>query len=221
MGLLAAGSVYWYLHDIEAGYRQREVLGQVVVARESIPARTRITAAMVTVRELPQVYIQSNAAREPTEVVGTVSTAILYAGEQVIKDRVVNEGDKSHGLAYTVAEGKRAITLAVDEVTGVAGFLVPGDRVDVVAHVELPDKRVITRLLLQDLRVLAVGSYLQRSNQTEPVKDMKTITVEVAPQDALPLVAAAEEGKIRLMLRPAVPEGKTDLLPYRFERLGE
>lgn len=220
-GLLAAGSVYLYMEKLGNGQQQQETVAKVVVAKETVPAKTKITAAMLNTLEMPASYIHPNAIKSVDEVAGTVASSTLYVGEQVLEPRLVRPGDSSQGVAYIITKGKRAMALKVDQVVGVAGFLVPGDRVDIVVHLQLNEQDVITRILAQDIRLLAVGPYLSRGKPAEPLKEMDTVTVEVSPEEALALVMGVEEGLIRLLLRPAVAEGSVAVPIYHREQLGQ
>ncbi len=225
LGLVAAGSVYVYIQNVQ----RQAVAGQefisVITVREQIPARTRLSAEMLVEIQVPKPYVHNDAAREKKEVLGGITTTSLVPGEQLLKTRVVNADDIKRGLSYNIRPGKRAIALSADPVMGVGGFLVPGDTVDVLATVEIPgpggQEQPQTNLLVQDIRVLAVGGWLARDRSAEPVKEMGTITLEVTPAEGQAITLAAEKGRLKLMLRPAVAENKVELPALWLRNIGQ
>lgn len=221
IGGLAALMLYQYLSDIQAKSVAAKETRAVVVAAKTIPARTRLDNSMVSIQVMPEAYAHPGALSDLTEVVGKISTTVIQAGEQVLTSKITDEKETSRGMAYTIAQGKRAISIAADEVIGVSGFLGPGDKVDVIAGVDLPDKNLTTMLVVQDVRVLAVGPYLERPTPDEPISEMKTVVLEVTPSEALQLLMADEAGHIRLLLRPAVAENKVNVRPYHIGQLGQ
>ncbi|MBC7324510.1 MAG: Flp pilus assembly protein CpaB, partial [Moorella sp. (in: Bacteria)] len=132
--------------------------------------------------------------------------------------------DPSQGLAFLVSPGKRAATIAVNDVSGLAGLLRPGDRVDVAGTVDVPlgsARETVTSLLIQNVHVLAVNQFADPS----PVKSSnkstqtQTITLEVTPQQAQTLILAAERGSVRLLLRSPGDEAEVALPSVRLENL--
>ncbi|MBS3977836.1 MAG: Flp pilus assembly protein CpaB [Syntrophomonadaceae bacterium] len=206
MAFGAAFLVYKYLEKIEAEYQASQDLAQVVVAREQIPPQTKINMAMISVKKIPRNLIHPQAASSPDDLVNKISNTVLYPGEQVLLPKLVAPGDFSHGIAYNLEPGKRALAVAVDQVVGVGGFLSPGNRVDVAVLLENVSGDQVAFLAAQNLRVLSVGPMLHRPNSQEPAKDFHNVTLEVTPEEALKMLMAVEKGRIRLLLRPAVKE---------------
>ncbi len=205
-GLVAAYGVYTYLQQLKATYRSTGDFRPVVLAREKIPPQTKITENMLEVKEIPSSYIHKEALVKREEVVGKITTTVIYPGEQILKTKIAGPKDPSQGLAFLVSPGKRAATIAVNDVSGVAGLLRPGDRVDVAGTVDVPSggaRETVTSLLIQNVNVLAVN----QSADPNPVKNnnksvqMQTVTLEVTPQQAQTLILAAERGSVRLLLR--------------------
>jgi pilus assembly protein CpaB len=118
--------------------------------------------------------------------------------------RFVNH-DEGSTLAALVEEKKRAITVRVDDVVGVAGFLLPGNNVDVLAsRLERGSRRAITETILTNVKVLAVDQ-TARTDDNDPVV-VRAVTLEVSPKQAEVLVARMEEGTIQLTLRNPLEE---------------
>lgn len=201
LGLLTALFIYLQLERIEKENRSAAVLVPVVVAARDISAPVRLTADMIAVREASPEWRHPEAAQAPEEVVGLWATRDFKEGEQILKP-LLAAGEGRDALAYRIPAGMRAVTIAINAVTGVAGQLRQGDRVDVLATLE---KQLIgvdlTVTLLQDIEVLAVGT------EGEQVQG-STVTLAVTPKQAEELTLADEKGRLRLVLRPAAETGR-------------
>ena len=188
----------------------------VVTARVDIPAKTRITAAMVQESRIPAEYIQPGAVRELPIVIGMVTSETIVGGEQVLQRRLFTDG-KQVGFTGVIPAGKRALTVGVSDITGVAGLLKAGDMVDAIVTF---DQQVVgdnvSQILLQNILVLAVNKDSeaapdQRDLKKDAAKDAgvvkaTTVTLAVAPEEAAKIALAEEKGKLRFALRPYLPE---------------
>jgi len=107
-------------------------------------------------------------------------------------------------LSVTIPDGQRAVSVRVDDVIGVAGFVMPGTRVDVLVTLppepQLDQKLSLSQIVLQNMLVLAVGQVVQQDAQGKPMT-VSVITLLVSPKEAETLVLASNEGKIQLALR--------------------
>lgn len=202
-GLLTAVMVYFYTASM--GQRANQPVYKmvtVVVARTAIPARTTILPAMLETRELPEPAVLPNNVRDQNEVIGAVTRDALVAGEPVLKDRVWPKGTQP-GLTFAIPAGKRAVTVAVNEVVGVAGFVKPGDLVDVLGTFERDFLGAdTTATILQGVQVLAIAQQTKDEGKDE-AKVSTTVTLAVALEEAQKLTLAEERGRLRLVLRPA------------------
>ncbi len=189
-----------------------KVLVPMVVAKIDIPRNTLITADMLDVVEVEQGERPPTAVRSMGEVVNHLATADIAANQPILS----NQFEKRTGasLSYQVPPGMRAVTVAIDPVAGVAGFLVPGDYVDVVGTFRVGDETLATTVL-QNVQLLAldhrtaVEGVGTDGNKVEKPKAQATTTATLAvtPTEAQKLVLAATEGKIRLVLRS--PDDRT------------
>jgi pilus assembly protein CpaB len=130
-------------------------------------------------------------------VEGKVTRASLIKGEILLGERFADAGAGST-LAAVVDKNMRAVTVRVDDVVGVAGFLLPGNRVDVVSAYK-EGQETKSETVLQNVRVLAVDQ-TAATDKNEPVV-VRAVTLEVAPKDAETLVRAKQRGSIQLTLR--------------------
>lgn len=197
------------------------VMTQVVVAAKPIPAKTVISPDMIAVQAIPEQYVTGAAIRRKEEAAGKTTTVPLAEGEIILESNLAQDR-RGSAMAYWIPAGTRAVTVAVNEIIGVAGFIQPGDRVDVLAtfprQLAGVDK---TRLVLEDIPVLAVAR--QTEADGEKFKDFKSytsVTLAVTPQQGLILALAEERGSLRLMLRPAIEEGRAGELEVKFDVFG-
>lgn len=170
----------------------------VVVAATAIPFGAKIQADQIKILNWPADNIPEGAYTRADEVVGKFTNQKLMSGEVVLHERAVEFGGGS-SLSMQIAPTRRAITVRVNDVIGVGGFLLPGNRVDVLATRMTEERRAQTRTLLQNLKVLAVDQSAQ-ADKDKPVV-VRAVTLEVDPPEAELLVAATEEGTVQLALR--------------------
>jgi len=219
-GLVAAALVYRYTEEVKKRYEPKNLV-DVVVAAANIPKNSVIIREQVRMESIPAQYAHPSALHDLKKVVGEVATADITAGEQILSNRLISRGSKQTKLAYAVPRGKRAVSVPVNAVSGVAGLIKPGDRVDVIATVEVPlgqEQVTMTTLALQDVEVLAVDQSMDEtkppSNKEETVQT-KTVTLAVSPDEARRLVLASERGTIRLALRAPADSERVSLPPLR------
>jgi pilus assembly protein CpaB len=171
----------------------------VVVAAVEISFGARIRPEDLRAVAWPKDSVPEGAYRNADEVAGKYASAKLVPGEVVLRSRALSEVGGS-ALSGLIEPNKRAITVRVNDVIGVAGFLLPGNRVDVLAT-RVDDRRATTRTLLQNLKVLAVDQTQgAQADQDRPVV-VRAVTLEMDPGEAEQLVAATEEGSVQLALR--------------------
>lgn len=171
----------------------------VMAAALDIPYGTKVESRHIRVLTLQEGTAPERAILEAEAVIGAVAKTDVLRGEILMTDRFAQH-DTGSTLAALVADNKRAVTVRVDDVVGVAGFLLPGNRVDVLAtRVEMQTRRATTSTILENIKVLAVDQTAS-TNQDEPVI-VRAVTLEMSPAETEALVKAKEEGTIQLTLR--------------------
>ncbi|MCR3921644.1 MAG: Flp pilus assembly protein CpaB [Firmicutes bacterium] len=202
LALAAASAIYVYLNQMEEQSKTAANLVPVLVAKAEIPARVKLEASMFTTMEVSQTAIHGDAITDVTQLSGAFSRDRLMAGEQVLTSRLVFDQSET-GLAFKISAGHRAVTVPVNNVSGVAGFILPGDFVDTIVTIDPPsgeDKQTLTSVVAGNIRVLAVGQYVYEQESEQLVVD--TVTLD-APVDAVSaIIQASERGSLRLVLRP-------------------
>ncbi|MGI9889886.1 Flp pilus assembly protein CpaB [Vibrio chagasii] len=170
----------------------------VVVASQEIEAGTIIEEQFLTTKLMEVDWINENNYSDTSELIGKVVANTIYSGEVLHKMRFTVPGEGST-LAALIPENKRAVTIRVDDVIGVAGFLLPGNKVDILNTVSYSQNSASTRTVLKDIKVLAVDQ-TARTKENSPII-VRAVTLEVSPQDAEKLLTAKSKGSIQLTLR--------------------
>src|SRR5258705_1829229 len=188
---------------IDSGeFRERNV----VVARLEIPLAGKILPEHLPPAAIPNGSTPQGAFHKMEDVVGRVALTPIGLREPVTKLKLAPEG-MGAGLSAVIPEGYRALTVKVDNVVGVSGFIMPGSFVDVVA-IDTPatsqDRRnphPISRIVLQQIKVLASGTKIDfPENQGKPAS-APAVTLLVTPAQAEKLVLATSQGKLQLVIR--------------------
>ncbi|MDM3885004.1 Flp pilus assembly protein CpaB [Pseudomonas sp. BCRC 81390] len=172
----------------------------VVVATVEIPFGQMIEAQQVTLVRMPKDTVPDDAFDSSEKVQGKIATFALLRGD-VLRSARVAEHLGGSTLASLIAPDKRAISVRVDDVVGVGGFLLPGNRVDVLATRQSngSSNQAESETILQNLRVLAVDQ-TAGTDKTQPVV-VRAVTLEMSAKEAEVLVKAQSEGKLQLALR--------------------
>lgn len=202
-GLLAVMLVTRYLANVQQYTRE---LNNVVVAKSEIPLGAKIAVEQLALAPIPNGSAPEGAFRKLEEAVGRVAITPIGIREPITNRKLAPEGTGA-GLQAVIPEGYRALTVKVDEIVGVSGFVMPGSYVDVVAVILPPVQSAassqgpISKIVLQNIKVLANGANLdQPENQREP-SAVRAVTLLVTPEQAEKLVLAANESKLQLVMR--------------------
>lgn len=169
----------------------------VLVAAREIPYGQTIEESHLRLVAWPNDALPEGIYMVKEDVVGKIVNQTALPGDLMLQARVVDKLEGSR-LSALIAPNKRAITVRVDDVNGVAGFLLPGNRVDVLAT-RLVDRRATTKTLLQDIKVLAIDQKAS-PDKDDPVV-VRAVTLEADLEEAEKLSGATAEGKIQLVLR--------------------
>ncbi len=170
----------------------------VVVAQVEVPEGTILEEQHLAIKLLEKSWRNDSQFTDKQELIGRVTGSPLYPQDIIVQQRLAAEGEGST-LAQLIPEDKRAITIRVNDVIGVAGFLLPGNRVDVLNTVKYSSSSANTTTVLKDIKVLAVDQ-TARTDDNRPVI-VRAVTLEVSPKDAEKLLSANSRGSIQLTLR--------------------
>lgn len=208
-GVAAAWAAKSWVEQRTRASRLVEAGSTVVLAAMEIPFGTRIEGRHVKTITVPSGTPLGNHFSDITEIEGLIATQRALDGEVLLKERFAKAGSGST-LAALIKPDMRAVTVRVDDVVGVAGFLLPGNHVDIVAARKLEKDRATTETVLMNIHVLAVDQTTSQ-DKNEPVV-VRAVTLEMTPQEAEILVKAREEGRIQLTLRNPADDMRPQLV---------
>jgi pilus assembly protein CpaB len=191
--------------------------GRIVVAGADISIGQRLTPEMLKLVEWPAHSVPKGAFDDPQKLGGRVLKSSILAGEPLSEAKLAPAGTLG-GLSALITEGKRAITVRVNDVIGVAGFALPGNYVDIIVSTETeaqaqdgrPREQSISKIVLERILVLAVAQEVNR-DETKP-KVVNAVTLEVTPEQAEKLDLARSVGTLSLALRNQVDPAAADTL---------
>ena len=186
---------------------------RVVVAAADVPAAAKLTPELLKVVDWPAGAEPRGSFEQADALAGRVSGAALVAGEPIVEARLSPKGS-APGMASLIPPNMRAMTVPVNEVVGVGGFIHPGDLVDVITTMQEPmgawsgsgQPEFRSKIVLQSIRVLAVGQRL--ATDSEKPEQVPVVTLLVSPEEAERLALASTQGKLQLTMRsPSDGEG--------------
>jgi pilus assembly protein CpaB len=185
---------------------------RIVVADEPLALGTRLDASKVKTVPWPSAEPMEGAITNVDDVLNRAVITDVAENEPILESKLAPV-ESGAGLPATIPEGMRAVSVAVNDVVGVAGFVIPGTMVDVlVTGTTMTSEGNVTRTILENVRVLAAGQKIEQDRDGKP-QTVPVITLLVAPEDAAKLTMAATEGKIQLALRNTVDTKTTDPAP--------
>jgi len=177
---------------------------KVVAAATDIKLGAVLTSADLTTIQISG-PIPQGAILKPQDAIGRGAISEIYQGEPIVEGRLAAPGSGG-GLAATIPDGMRACAVKVDEVVGVAGFVTPGMRVDVLASGTPPgqtsaDQGTVSKTILQNIQVLSAGTDIQRDAAGKP-HQVQVVNLLVTPEQAETLsLASGQQVHIQLVLR--------------------
>lgn len=185
--------------------QRSEQVEKVAVATQEINMGQKLTSNMFRLVSWPAGNVPEQAFSETESLEGRVTKSSLQVGEPVLGSKLAPEGSMG-GLSAVIAEGKRAITVRVNDVVGVAGFALPGNFVDIIVNTEKEEgtgndakRKSISKIVLEKILVLAVAQEAGR-DETKP-KVVNAVTLEVTPEQAEMIDLARSIGDLSLVLR--------------------
>lgn len=174
----------------------------VLVATSDLDLGQAITAQMLQPVAWPAGAQPEGSFNDATKLEGRVVRTSIYKGEPVLEPKLAPEGTKA-GLDSIIKPGHRAISVKVNEVVGVAGFLAPGSHVDLLVNIRDDRDKALSRVVLERIMVLAVAQEARRPDENKP-KVVNAVTLEVTPEQAEKIDLARNVGTLSLMLRNQV-----------------
>ncbi len=199
-GVFAVGT-YNYVQNLPKGVAPMPT-SPVVVANSDLDVGAEIAAEDVKVVAWPKNSVPPQAITDPKEVIGRGVVTPIIQNEPVVLTKLASK-EAGAGLPPAIPPGLRALSVRVNEVIGVAGYVLPGTRVDVLATVNPTGngQDVTSKVVLTNVQVLAAGTKIERDVEKGKPMPVSVVTLLVAPEESERLTLAATEGKIQLALR--------------------
>lgn len=229
IGLITIFALNYYLTTVvqeDPAVQREQEQASVVVAVSNIPQHTRITGEMVIMKAVFVDAVHPDALRKIEDAVGGISRSEIVRDEQVLSSRVATEEMRA-SLSYRIPEAMRAMAISTGEVSGVSGYISPGDRVDILVSYsfftqEQEDEEtgandiLTTYTTMQNVQVIATGG-LTHEVDNEERNIVPSLTLLVTPEQAEVLAYASLEGSLHLTLRSPLDEEIVDLDYYNIE----
>ncbi len=190
---------------------------RVLVADKDFQRGERLTAESIKwvdwpEKALSEAYITEATGGDPAELEKAVARTTIVVGEPIIEAKIVR-ADSSGLLAAVLAPGMRAVTMRITPETGVSGFILPGDRVDIFYSEANDNNKTVTDLMFEDVRVLAINT-VYTENPEAPTIEGANATVELSPSDAEHFInTRSSRGEMSLALRSVFTPTEADTRP--------
>jgi pilus assembly protein CpaB len=185
------------------GQQAAENTTPVVVASRDLDLGTPLSPAMVQVVPWPSGAVPAGSFKELKQLEGRVARSPAFKGEPILEAKLAPQGTKG-GLNSIIPGGKRAISVRVNEVVGVAGFALPGSYVDIMVNTRDSKDSAVSKIVLKRILVLAVAQEANR-DETKP-KVVNAVTLEVTPEEAEKIDLARSIGSLSLVLRNSIDQ---------------
>jgi pilus assembly protein CpaB len=198
---LATYMAMGYLKRQAAVQPPKAITSQVVVAKSAIDPASRVSREQLKMEVWHQEKSPPGSFNSVAQLDDRVAGTLIMPGDLILENKLAPKGTVP-GITALLSPNYRAMTVKVDEASGVAGFVIPDNRVDVVVVVNKGEfnKDPLAKLLFQNLKVLGTGQKLETRPGDKP-QIVPTVTLEVTPEQGERLALAAQEGRISLVLR--------------------
>jgi pilus assembly protein CpaB len=218
-GSVAAVSAVRYLEDRPTPLMASSPteMQPVVVAAQDISLGTKLTAEDLRIVNWPSDGLPAGYATSTAEVVGRSVVRDIHMNEPILTLKLADTG--LHGLIPLIPAGMRALSVKVDEVVGVAGFVTPQTRVDVILIMQPPGgQEPLSKVILQNIQALAANQQITENDAGQPIVST-VVTVLVTPEEAEKLSLAANQGRIQMALRNTLDRDTIETTGERSSRL--
>jgi pilus assembly protein CpaB len=196
MGMAAVAMAAVWLNS-----RESLLTTHVVVAKEDVQIGTRLQPAMLQLVDWPSASPLKNPLTSIEQAADRVVNMPLVKGEPISMSKLAAKGETG-GLSAVLREGRRAVTVKVNEIVGVAGFALPGNYVDVMVNTPDSNNNLVSKIVIERIQVLAVAQDV--ANLESKPKVVNAVTLEVTPAQAEKIDLARSVGSLSLVLRSQV-----------------
>src|SRR5215469_1000008 len=216
---VALGVTFFTYRVLRDRLQPPDDMSQIVVVSQSVSLGSRLTEADLRMAPWPRAVPLQGSFRKISDVVGRGVVTPMIANEPVLDSKLAPTGSGA-GLTAAIPEGMRAVGVKVNDVIGVAGFVVPGSRVDVLLSGS-PNKNgdlEMSKVILENVQVLAAGQNVTSDANGKP-QSVQVVTLLVGPDESQKLALASADGKIQLALRNPLDLARANPQAVRREAL--
>ena len=219
-GLAAGYAALRYVNDRPMPMTVSSSRGEtvpVVLASQDLPLGKVLEDADLRVVEWPAGVLPTGFAGSKEELIGRSLITNVETNEAILSSKLADTGLR--GIIPLIPTGMRALSIRVDQIVGVAGFVTPQTRVDVILIMTpVGGSEKVSKVILQNLPALAAGQEIQETEDGKPVT-VAVVTVLVTPAEAEKLALASSEGELRLALRNTIDMESVETVGERASRL--
>lgn len=227
--LVVAVLIYNFLNKLsEPVVVEVTKIGVVVAAQDILPNKL-ITAEMLKVSEIPEEAAHLQSVKNIEDVVDKVTSSKIISGEQILSSKLITPGEATPNgtLAYTIEPGMRAITIAVNNITGLSNMIMPENKVDIIGQYKVEalqpngeEKEIdYSVMLLENVKVIAVDNSMTEQEKAASETAYVTLTLQVTPLQAMEVSMSEVKGQLRAVLRSPLDEGTTSLPALTIEKI--
>jgi pilus assembly protein CpaB len=216
---VAIGVTAFTYRALQNRLQPKDDMTEIVVAAQNVSLGARLTEADLRMAPWPRAVPIQGSFQKISDVVGRGVVVPMALNEPVLDSKLAAQGSGA-GLTAAIPEGMRAVSVKVNDVIGVAGFVVPGSRVDVIlsgSPVNNGDIQM-SKVILENIQVLAAGQNVATDANGKPLS-VQVVTLLVTPEDSQKLALATVEGKVQLALRNPLDLDRTNPDAVRREAL--
>jgi pilus assembly protein CpaB len=199
--IVAIGVTFFTYQTLRNRLEPPDDMTEIVVASQTVVVGARLTETDLRMAPWPRAVPLEGSFQKISDVVDRGVIVSMVANEPILSSKLAAEG-VGGGLTATIPEGMRAVSVAVNDVIGVAGFVLPGSRVDIILSGSPTEKNAIeiSKVILENIQVLAAGQNVTTDNNGKP-QNVQVVTLLVTPEDSQKLALATQDGRIQLALR--------------------
>lgn len=216
LGAIFAVGTYHYVQAVPATSTLKLPTTQVVVAGANLDVGAALRLEDLRTIQWPAASVPTGTFSKPEELVGRGLIAPVVEHEPILPGKLASK-EAGAGLPPIIPEGMRAVSVRVNDVIGVAGYILPGNHVDVLVDISPTEQHadVTSKVILTDVQVLTAGTRVERDVEKDKPITVSVVTLLVDPPQAEKLTLAATEGKIQLALRNPLDKGAPETTGIR------
>lgn len=209
LGLILSLAAGFMVFTWMQGSQKRQVVQapqtvEIIVSAQPIAKGTKLTETHLKLASFLPETVPAGTFSETTSLIGRVVATPFEQGEMITAGRLLDDSVQYGGVSTLISPGMRAIAVKGNQILGIAGFIRPGNRVDVLVTIDderRTQDKAVTKTVLENIRVIATGTELEQKGEDKETSSVDVYTLEMEPKDAEKLALAATRGTLHFALR--------------------